>query len=544
MKPLIKIIKYLSLCLCCALLIIACTGNTGQENAQTTGEDNQSRIVIGTTLKPRTLDPADSYELAGLNIIYNVGESLYTYQLGTTELKPLLATEMPKISDDGLVYTIPLRQGVTFHDGTPFNAEAMKFSLERFIANDGKPSFLLADTVESMEATQEYELTITLSKPFAAFPALLAFPGTCAVSPQAYTIGQGEFKPNEIVATGPYTLNNFSSDSLSLNVFEDYWGQKPENEGVDIQIYTGNSANLFNSFRTNTIDVAYQTFAPEQITSLLEESSAGKWQDIAGNGTVVSYMVLNRNQKPLDQIEVRQAIAALMNRNLIIERVLQGQAEPVYSLIPNVFQVYEPVFQEYYGDADVSKAKELLTQAGFSADNPAVVEIWYPSASNTRASVAATLQAFAQQELGGMIQFEPNAVESATAFSNLGKGIYASFLADWYPDFLDPDNYIQPFLDCTQGSKAEGCIEGGAQTQGSFFYDQTLNELIDRARKESDLDARQTIFAEIQKILAEEVPYIPLWQTKDYAFAQNGITGVIINPSQNFPFWTIKRENQ
>ena len=544
MKPLIKIIKYLSLCLCCALLIIACTGNTGQENAQTTGEDNQSRIVIGTTLKPRTLDPADSYELAGLNIIYNVGESLYTYQLGTTELKPLLATEMPKISDDGLVYTIPLRQGVTFHDGTPFNAEAMKFSLERFIANDGKPSFLLADTVESIEATQEYELTITLSKPFAAFPALLAFPGTCAVSPQAYTIGQGEFKPNEIVATGPYTLNNFSSDSLSLNVFEDYWGQKPENEGVDIQIYTGNSANLFNSFRTNTIDVAYQTFAPEQITSLLEESSAGKWQDIAGNGTVVSYMVLNRNQKPLDQIEVRQAIAALMNRNLIIERVLQGQAEPVYSLIPNVFQVYEPVFQEYYGDADVSKAKELLTQAGFSADNPAVVEIWYPSASNTRASMAATLQAFAQQELGGMIQFEPNAVESATAFSNLGKGIYASFLADWYPDFLDPDNYIQPFLDCTQGSKAEGCIEGGAQTQGSFFYDQTLNELIDRARKESDLDARQTIFAEIQKILAEEVPYIPLWQTKDYAFAQNGITGVIINPSQNFPFWTIKRENQ
>jgi peptide/nickel transport system substrate-binding protein len=224
----------------------------------------------------------------------------------------------------------------------------------------------------------------------------------------------------------------------------------------------------------------------------------------------------------------------------MIERVLQGQAEPLYSLIPTVFSEYSPVFQESYGDANIAKAKELLTKAGFSSANPAVIPVWYPSSSTTRASVAATLKAFAEQELEGIIMFEPNAVESATAFSNLGKGIYPAFLGDWYPDFLDSDNYVYPFLDCSKGSEGEGCVEGGAQNQGSFFFNPKVNELIDQQRKELDPQARITVFKEIQQILADQVPYIPLWQTKDYAFAQNGITGVNLNPSQTFPFWTIK----
>ena len=159
--------KYLSLFLLCLAFAIGCSSNKTQSpNPTTTIESN--RIAIGTTLKPRTLDPADSYELSGLNIIYNVGESLYTYKLGTTEIEPLLATAMPTISEDGKTYTIPLRQGVTFQDGTPFNAAAMEFSLNRFISNGGKPAFLLADVVEQVEATGENELKITLKQPFAA----------------------------------------------------------------------------------------------------------------------------------------------------------------------------------------------------------------------------------------------------------------------------------------------------------------------------------------------------------------------------------------
>ncbi len=534
-----KLSRYLALFLLCFVLVLGCNGNP----SPTSNADNDGRISVGTTLKPRTLDPADSYELAGLNIIYNVGESLYTYELGGTELKPLLATAMPQISADGLIYTIPLRQGVIFHDRTPFNAEAMAFSLERFIQNGGKPAFLLGDIVSQVEAVGEYELKITLKQPFAAFPSLLAFPGTAAVSPQAYKLGAGLFNPNKLVATGKYKLAGFNSDAISLTVNPEYWGEKPANKGVNMQIYAGNSANLFNSFRTGAVDIAYQSLDPNQIENLLDGADS-KWQAIAGSGTVVNYLVLNQQQEPLNQPEVRQAIASIVNRTLINDRVLKGQAEPIYSLVPTAFDAYQPTFEAAYGEADVDKAKELLIQAGYSAINPAIVEIWHPSGSITRGIVTETLKAYTDQELGGIIQFIPNSVESASFFGNLSKGVYPAALVDWYPDFLDPDNYIQPFMSCTKGSLNTGCSEGAAQSRGSFYYSDLANQLIEQERQEQDPQKRQAIFVELQQLLAEDVPYVPLWQTKDYAFAQNGITGVTINPSQTFPFWTIKPTNE
>ncbi|GAB4224610.1 MAG: ABC transporter substrate-binding protein [Stanieria sp.] len=536
-----KLAKYFGLFFLCFTLVLGCNNQQTQPSTQPNNTPDNNRISIGTTLKPRTLDPADSYELAGLNVIYNVGESLYTYELGTTNIKPLLATEMPKVSEDGLTYTIPLRQGVKFQDGTPFDAKAMEFSLKRFIANGGKPAFLLADVVEGVAATGENELTIKLKQPFAAFPALLAFPGACAVSPQAYKIGAGEFLPNQLIGTGKYKLAQFNSDSISLDVNQNYWGEKPANQGINMQIFAGNSANLFNSFRTGAIDVAYQSLEPNQIQNLLDNTAKNQGQAIAGTGTVVNYLVLNLNQEPLNKLEVRSAIASVIDRGLINQRVLQNQGEPVYSLVATAFDSYRPTFKDAYGEANVAKAKELLTKAGYSVQNPATVEIWYPSGSITRSIVAETLQAFVKQELGGMLEFVPQSVESASFFGNISKGVYQSALVDWYPDFLDPDNYLQPFMSCSKGSETNGCEEGAAQSRGSFYYSDRANELINQERKEQNRQTRQAIFVQLQELLAQDVPYIPLWQTKDYAFAQNGITGVTINPSQNFPFWTIKR---
>lgn len=533
-----RLVKFITLFSLCLALVVGCNRNQTVQVSPGTGTDN-GRIAIGTTLKARTIDPADNYELAGLNIIYNVCESLYTYEMGTTKIKPLLATAMPKVSEDGLTYSIPVRQGVTFHDGAPFNGEAMAFSLKRFMENGGKPAFLLTDTIESVEAKGDTEVSIKLKQPFAAFPALLAFPGTCAVSPQSYKIGAGEFNPNQLIGTGLYKLTNFTSDGIKLDINDNYWGEKPVNKGIDLQIYPGNSANLFNSFRTGAIQVAYQTLEPDQIKTLKQGAEKGEWQGIESSGTAVNFMVLNVNQEPLNKPEVRQAIASLVDRNLLNERILQGQGEPVYSLIPTAFDSYKPVFKETYGDGNFAKAKELLTKAGYSAEKPAVVQIWHPSGSITRGILAATLKALADKELGGLLTFEPNSVESASFFGNLSKGTYPAALVDWYPDFLDADNYIQPFLECPKGSESKGCEEGAAQSRGSFYYNAQANDLIKQQRKEQNPEKRQQIFAQLQDILAKDVPYIPFWQSKDYAFAQKNITGVTINPSQNFAFWTI-----
>jgi len=492
-------------------------------------------------LKPRLLDPADAYEVESLGLVYNMSDRLYTYKPGSTKLIPQLATALPKVSSDGLTYTIPVRKGVVFHDGTSFNAAAMAFSLQRFIKNAGKPSFLLSDLVESVKATSDYELTIKLKKQFAAFPSLLAFTGACAVSPKAYQIGVGKFEPDIFVGTGPYKLAQYGTDSVRFDVFDKYWGEKPANQGINLQIFDQNSANLYMAFRTKAVEVAYLSLDPDQIRSLVQDSKNGSYQAIKDQGNVVNYLILNVKQKPLDNPAVRVAIALMVNRQVLNQRVLYGEAENLYSLVPTTLDVYKPVFKELYGDGNANKAKQLLSQAGYSQKHPLKLELWYASNSPDWGLAAETLKAIAIQQLDGILQFEVNAVEAATAFKQIGKGIYPTFLLDWYPDFLDPDNYLEPFLDCEKGSAAKGCEQGASQSQGAFYYSERVNQLISQERQEQNPVKRQKIFAEIQTQLAQDVPYLPLWQNKGYLFAQKGINGVGLSPTQFLPYSTIRK---
>jgi peptide/nickel transport system substrate-binding protein len=495
---------------------------------------------MGTTLEARTLDPADAHEIFPGILLSNLGDRLYTYKPGTTELTPQLATAMPEVSDDGLTYTIPMREGVKFHDGESLNAEAMAFSLKRFMENGGRPAFLLSDRIESVEATGETELTIRLKEPFTAFLALLAFSGVTPVSPKAYEVGAGKFQPTSFVGTGPYKLAQFSPDTIRLDANPDYWGDKPANDGVDIQIIAS-SANLFNTFKTGGLDVAYQTLDPDQIRSLVRDAQAGGWTVIESGSNVVNYLVLNQRSKPLDDVRVRQAIAAMIDRTLLDERVFQGQAEALYSLVPTISSDYKPVFKEVYGDGNLEKAKALLTEAGISGSNPLTLEIWYSSSSAKRNLVATTLKAAIEKDMGSLVKIEPKTVEGATLFENLDKGTYPSVLLDWYPDYADPDAFIEPFMSCTKGSVATGCEEGQSQAGGSFYYSEKANQLIKAQRTEQDAAARRQQFEDLQDLLAEDVPYIPLWQDKDYVFAKSGVEGVEIQPSQQFLFGQIRK---
>ncbi|HEY9749728.1 MAG TPA: ABC transporter substrate-binding protein, partial [Allocoleopsis sp.] len=314
----------------------------------------------------------------------------------------------------------------------------------------------------------------------------------------------------------------------------------PANQGVDIQSLSS-PANLYNAFQTGAVDVAYQNLDLDQIRSLQEGAQRSGWQVIEGRGDGIYYLTLNLQDQPLDQVLVRQAIAALIDRPLLQQRVFQGQVEPLYSLIPTTLDAYSPVFQKSFGDGDVAKVQALLTQAGYSKDKPLQLELWYRSNLTSNELVATTLKALADQKLGGAMTIDLKSVESATAYQNLDKGAYPIFILDWVPDFLDPDNYIQPFLACAKGSESTGCQEGASKGQGSFYYSDRVNQLIDQERQEQDPAARQKIFAEIQNILVQDVPFVPLWQNKEYLFAQKGISGARLEATQKVPFSSIQK---
>jgi peptide/nickel transport system substrate-binding protein len=251
-------------------------------------------------------------------------------------------------------------------------------------------------------------------------------------------------------------------------------------------------------------------------------------------------MSLNRTIKPLDDVRVRQAIAAMVDRPLLSERVFQGQAEPLYSLIPASFDVSAPVFKQAYGDGNFDQAKTLLTEAGFSEDNPLTIEIWYPSASTTRSIVANTLKQSIETALPGLVTVSVQNTEGATLWSNIDKGIYPIVLSNWYPDYYDPDTFLQPFLSCAQGDVASGCQEGASQGNGSFYYNP--NQLVTQQQGETNPQTRRQLIEELQTLAATEVPYVPLWQNKDYAFAQAGIKGLGIEPTQQLLLWQVGRD--
>ncbi|MBD1876159.1 peptide ABC transporter substrate-binding protein [Nodosilinea sp. FACHB-131] len=537
-QPWRRIVQFVGLFGLVFAIALGCAGND-QPAADAPADSGDGRITIGTTLTARTLDPADAYETFPGILLYNLGDRLYTYEPGTTDLVPQLATELPTVSDDGLTYTIPLRDDVTLHDGTPFNAEVMAFSIQRFMENGGRPAYLLSDKIATVEATGDSELTLTLKTPFAALPALLSFSGVTPISPESYEIGTGSFKPDSFVGTGPYKLSGFTSDSIKLDVNPDYWGDAPANQGIDIQIFTS-PANLYNTFKTGGLDIAYQTLDPEQVAALEREESSGGWQVIEAGTNVINYMALNQKIAPLDDVKVRQAIAAMIDRPLLNERVFQGQAEPLYSLIPASFEIAKPVFKDAYGDGDFDKAKTLLAEAGFSEANPLTLEIWYPSASTTRSIVANTLKESIEAGLPGLVTVSVQNTEGATLWENVGKGIYPIVLSNWYPDYYDPDTFIQPFMSCEKGSN-NLCEEGPSQANGSFYYSPEANQLVAKQQAEQDPAARQQAIADLQQMMVNDVPYVPLWQNKDYVFAQDGIEGVAVEPTQQFLLWKISR---
>ena len=537
-------VRFLGLCFCCCFLIISCRSNntttsTGGSPTASTTATSQDRIAVGFVEKPRTLDPADGYEVAISDIITNLSDRLYTYVGDTDKLEPQLATALPKISTDGLTYTIPLRQGVKFHDGEPFNAKAMVFSLERFSKNGGKPSSLLSNIMDSVTATGEYEITIKLKQPFAPFPSLLAFPGLCAVSPKAYEIGQGKFKPNEFVGTGPYKLVSYNPNQVKVDGFPDYWGEKPPTKGIDFQ-FLSSAANLYTSFATGAVDLAYRDLDAEQILSLQKDAPTKGFKVIEKSSSAIMYLVLNVKQ--IQPVEVRQAIAAIIDRPLIVDRVYRGLATPAYSIVPTNFETTKPVFKDAYGDGNAAKAKELLTKAGITKEKPFELTIWYSSTSTQRQQIVTLLKEYIDQKLEGLIKVTPQAVDSTTLFANIPKGIYPSYISSWFPDFGDADNYISPFFTCDKGSVQSGCTEGASQSQGFFYYSDKMNQLIKAQRQEQNPEARKKIFAEIQDLVAQDVPLVPILQRKDYAFSQKNLNNVEINPVLGVSFPKIQKQ--
>ena len=471
------------------------------------------RLVVAGRSRIDSVDPAATLSIGAMQLLSALGDPLYAIS-PDGELQPRLAVAPPRLSADRLTAWVPLRQGVRFHDGSRFDAAAMVFTLERFLAI-GKLSYLLGDRIASVRASGPYELELRLRRPFTALPQLLTAVNLTPLYPTAYRAHGRRFLNERFVGTGPYRLSFFNDQQQRLEPFADYWGPKPANSGIDL-VNLSNSTALYGALRSGEVDVLLSTsLEGDQQLSLHRLAAAGELREGVGPALEIGYITLLSDQPPLKDPRLRRALAYGLDRELISQRVSHGLRPSLRELVPPTIPGSDP---QAWPAFDPAQARELFRQAGYCNGRRLSVPLTFRSNIPSDRLFALTWKEQLARDLGDCVQLEISGMESTTAYRQLGKGAFTAILLEWMGDFPDADNYLIPLLGCEQ---AEGyrCLKGASAASGSFWTQPGLEQ--DLKRSESlEGEARVALLRQIQQQVAQASPYIPLWLVAPRAWAR------------------------
>lgn len=492
-------------------------------------------IVIGTTDRVTQLSPANSYDYWTWHVLQQTTETLVTTEPKTARIVPSLA-ERWSISPDAKVYTFYLRKGVTFWDGAPFNAAAMQWSLERALRLDGPEGAVgLIKGIDKVEALDDYTLRITLKESDATFLSRLADPiaPVMAVSPR--TTPPDAFAQGRYAGTGPYRLVSYVPDQrIVLEAYDGYWGPKPKTRRI-IEVIYGDAAALRAAVESGQVDIGFRTFNPEDIVDL---SANPRLQVIKGEGSLsVRYAVFNVTQPPFDNPLVRRAVALAVDRERLTEDVFAGLNTPLYSMVPNGMWSHIDAFPR----RNVQEAVRLLAQAGYSEQRPLEISVWFTPThyGTTESDVAAVLKSSLEET--GVIRVNAQSLEWAAYARRMSEGAMGFFLLGWYPDFLDPDNFLAPWLVEAPGSLGTHFDRARSEADRNDYF--RFIRVLTAGKHTADQKARTQFYEEAQRLLAQSAVLIPLWANNQQhlAIAQQGVKGIILDPSMNLRTWLLEK---
>ncbi|MCP9789051.1 ABC transporter substrate-binding protein [Cyanobium sp. Maggiore-St4-Cus] len=500
-----------------ALLTSALAAGLALSGCRPEHEASANRLVVASKNRIDTVDPGGAYTFGAMQLLSAIGDPLYAINTAG-QLEPRLAVALPKLSADGLKAQVQLRQGVRFHDGTPFNAAAMVFSLERFLAI-GKLSYLLGDRVSAARAVGPYTIELTLKRPFSPLAELLSAVNLTPLSPSAYKNHRNRFLNDRFVGTGPYRLSFFTGQQQRLEPFAGYWGAKPANGGIDL-VSLSNSTALYGALQSGEVDVLLSTSLEiDQQAALQRQAAAGSLQVGSGPALEIGYLTMLTDQPPLNDPRLRQAVAYSLDRNTISRRVTLGLRPPLRELVPPSLKGSDPQAWPSYNPA---KARQLYRQAGYCQGKRLALPLTFRSNIPADRMFALTWQAQLQQDLGDCVELEVTGMEATTAYRQLGEGAFPLILLEWMGDFPDADNYLVPLLGCEE-AQGERCLKGASAASGSFWAKPGLQQDLERSASVAG-PARAALLRRIQRQTAAANPYLPVWLVAPRAWAKPSIS--------------------
>ncbi len=474
---------------------------------------SEGTVIVASRSRIDSLDPAKASRVGQLQVLSALGDPLYAIT-ADGRLEPRLATALPRLSADGLRARIPLRRGVLFHDGTPFDAEAMAFSLRRFMAI-GTLAYQVTGRVEAVRVLGSHEIELELKRPFSPLPRLLSAIFLTPISPTAYARHRDKPLNDRFIGTGPYRLAFFSGPKQRLSPWERYWGRSPRNRGLEL-VTLSNSTALFGALRSGEVDVLLSSSLEiDHQQALHRDALAGRLREAVGPALEIGFLSLLTDQPPLQDPRLRQAVARSLDRATITRRVSLGLRPPLRELLPPTLPGSSPRAWPAY---DPAAARRLYQQAGYCNGRTLQLPLTFRSDIPSDRLFALTWQAQLRRDLGDCVQLEINGMESTTAYAQLDKGVFPMIQLEWVGDYPDADNYLVPLLGC---DKAEGnrCRSGGSALSGSFWTEPGLEEDLQRSTRIGG-EPRVRLLQDIQRRTAAASPYVPIWLVAPVAWSR------------------------
>ncbi len=488
------------------LLQLSCVQDKKREN-----------IIVASAGKIESLDPAQANTLRTLQILSALGDTLYKINK-EGNLSPSLAKDLPKVSKNGLLIDIPLKENIFFHDGNNFNAEAMAFSLNRF-REIGTLNYLLNDKIEDIEVKDKFLIRIKLKKPSSSLKSLLTSVNLTPVSPNSYSNYRDSFNNKNFVGTGPYYLESFNSSQQIIKPFKNYWGKKPLNKGIDFINYR-NSSTLFGAIKTKEVDVLISN-SIDDMQRLTLNRMVNKDQLKAGDGDPIEigYITLKSNILPLENKKIREALSYSIDRELISQQVSFGTREPLRSIVPP--QLHSKNFSPW-PNYNPNIARSLLKKEGYCDTNILSIPLTFRSNVPADKLLALTWKDQIKRDLSDCIEITLNGVESTTVYKQLSEGAFEAVILDWTGAYPDPEAYLTPLLSCNKINN-NSCLKGEAVFSGSFWGDNKVQELLEESEALEGEDRLKNLI-KVEKLAAQGNAYIPIWLVNPKAWSLKDIS--------------------
>ncbi|MFW6695432.1 ABC transporter substrate-binding protein [Streptomyces sp. MAR4 CNX-425] len=511
------------------LLAAGCGSDSGS------GAGSGDAVVMGMTDEVSSIDPAAGYDPGSWLVFNNVFQSLLSFPKGATEPEPEAAKECAFEDNDSRVYTCTLQDGLKFSNGSELTSEDVKFSFERTIGiNHPDGPAVMLDSIGEIETPDELTVTFRLDYPDATFPMKIASGAGSIVDSESYPKDKLR-EGGEAVGSGPYRLDSYQEGKEAVfSVYSGYKGTAElQNSGMTLKLYGGSGGDdqLKADLENGDIDLAYRGLAMKDIAELQDQTGAGQQiKLVEGTSAEVQHLVFNMEDPVAGDPAVRKAFAYLIDRNALVREVYRGTAEELYSIVPAGITGHNTAFYDTYGDRpDPARAEQVLRQAGI--DDKVRVTL-YATPERFGPGTVPSFELIAEQlNASGLFEADVKSVPLDEFDKGVKNGAYGVYVKGWVPDYPDPDNFTAPFFG--KDNVLANNYEPGRIT----------SELIPQAAAQSERTATVDAYGELQDIVADELPVIPLWQGKQYAAAQENILGLewTLDASTVFRFWEISK---